>query len=81
MTIFKLSVSTLTVTVLVKEMLLFLKMMIAYLNNGLLPQHVLCQVILRNHMEMSVALLLSGISDTAHLSSWTSETLLICFLV
>jgi len=30
---------------------------------------------------MSVALLLSGISDTAHLSSWTSENSLICFLV
>lgn len=36
----------------------FFKMMIAHLNNRLLPQHALHQVILRNHMEMSVLLLL-----------------------
>lgn len=59
----------------------FFKMTIAHLSNGLLPQHASHQAILRNHMEMSAVLLLSGSSDTAHLSSWTSETLLICFLV
>lgn len=53
--------------------------MIAHLN--MLPQHVLHQLILRSHMEVSVVLLLSGISHTAHLSSWTSETSLSCFPV
>lgn len=53
----------------------------AHLYNGLLPQQALHQVILGNHMEMSLLLLLSAIPDTAHPRSWTSETLLICFLV
>lgn len=59
----------------------FFKTMIAHLSNSLLPQHALHQVLLTNHVEMSVVLLLSGISDTAHLSRGTSEALLICFLV